>query len=395
MLLLKLLTVTVLLAGVLVQGAITKLNAARMTLYGKPNHYKKLVARLDKVLPNVSVKKVLEDTNHKTNLYPLDPHWSEGVTWAKRPGYNDQDTKKWIPQGITSSYDAYQDGVYQGKKAIFTSWYDASTAKAKDPKNKGVRISFIDTTSSNSNNWTYRNVLLVVPHETKGGHISYHPVRIHAGGIMWYGNLLYVVDTSEGIRIFDLDHIYRVDTGSRIGRVRKGKYTAANYKYIIPQMGHYVAKSATAKGFRFSFISLDRTSKPDSFIVGEYDETGKQNRIARFQLDYRTRLPIHTKGTMTTVAKQFYNIHLKSMQGALSVKSLGTQRYYFTQSHGDGPNGQGDLWIWTVGERFEPFEGVLSRGPEDLTWRDGQVWTLGEHAGDRPVYGISEGSLPP
>ena len=34
---------------------------------------------------------------------------------------------------------------------------------------------------------------------------------LHGGGIAWYGNLLYVVDTDDGLRVFDLKHIYQVD----------------------------------------------------------------------------------------------------------------------------------------------------------------------------------------
>lgn len=142
--------------------------------------------------------------------------------WDKKSGYDDQGTTKWYPQGITSSSDAYDKGTYGENDIILASWYDHDKIGGV---NKGVRISFID-----AKNNKYRNVLLVVPDTTSSGTVSFHAVKVHAGGIMWYGDKLYVVDTNNGIRIFDLNHIYEVSIGDKIGHVGSGKYQAYNYK---------------------------------------------------------------------------------------------------------------------------------------------------------------------
>ena len=49
---------------------------------------------------------------------------------------------------------------------------------------------------------------------------------------MWYGNLVYVVDTHGGLRVFDLDHMYRVDDSIKdsMGKQSNGNYGAFGYK---------------------------------------------------------------------------------------------------------------------------------------------------------------------
>lgn len=46
-----------------------KLDASKFTLKGHPNRYDDLIAKLDDALPNVSVAKVIADTNHPMKTY--------------------------------------------------------------------------------------------------------------------------------------------------------------------------------------------------------------------------------------------------------------------------------------------------------------------------------------
>ncbi|CDH53330.1 secreted protein [Lichtheimia corymbifera JMRC:FSU:9682] len=355
------------------------LDASKFTLKGYPNRYDDLIAKLDDALPNISVAKVIADTNHPMKSYSGPSNFVKDFTWDKKSGYDDQGTTKWYPQGITSSSDAYDKGTYGENDIILASWYDHDKVGGV---NKGVRISFID-----AKNNKYRNVLLVVPDTDSSGTVSFHAVKVHAGGIMWYGDKLYVVDTNNGIRIFDLNHIYEVSIGDKIGHVGSGKYQAYNYKYVIPQWGHYLADSAEAKDFNYSFISLDRTTTPDSLIMGQYDINGTKNRIVRFDIDYQTRLLKHSSGT-TATATEYYNMGLKSMQGATSVNG----RYYFSCSR--GASKAGDLYTWVVGEEPKVHTGALSIGCEDLAYRkqNDELWNLGEHPNKRPVYAIKAGN---
>lgn len=162
----------------------------------------------------VKVADVFNDGNHKLSTN------SQG--WKVWPtDFNDQGTEKWTPQGITSTADALDAGTYEGKDGWLVSWYQNTPLKS-------VRITFVDRANDE-----YRHVMLVRPHAKD----NFTTVPIHAGGIMWYGNTLWVVDTNNGIRVFDMTNIWRVDTdGDGVGKKLGGGYSAATYKYVIPQI---------------------------------------------------------------------------------------------------------------------------------------------------------------
>lgn len=57
----------------------------------------------------------------------------------------------------------------------------------------------------------YRNVLFVEPYRDARGIPNFRAIHgFHAGGCVWYGNLLYVAGTDR-IRVFDLNHPWKVD----------------------------------------------------------------------------------------------------------------------------------------------------------------------------------------
>jgi len=89
-------------------------------------------------------------------------------------------------------------------EAVLTSWYDKTSGGPR-----GVRIGF-----HNPSTGKYTYALLVEPVPTSSGMASYKAVKgVHAGGIMWYGNHLYVVDTHVGMRVFDMAKILKVRRG--------------------------------------------------------------------------------------------------------------------------------------------------------------------------------------
>lgn len=190
----------------------------------KGSDYSGIIKDLDKALPIKSVKQVLAKTNHNN------PDSSPGVkdklsafTWEDIDGYDDVNTRKWYPQGITTTADATDTGDYEGDIATLVSWHSDHYNDGK----RGVRISFINMNKGAER--AYRNVLLVRP--TVGGSKPDFEVLsgLHAGGIAWYGHFLYVVATTGGLLVFDMRHIYEVDIGDGIGRVGNG-YQAYNYR---------------------------------------------------------------------------------------------------------------------------------------------------------------------
>jgi hypothetical protein len=198
----------------------------------------KHLAPLSKIFTNakqrVNVSDVFNDGNHKMG------GTATKLSWEKTSSFNDVDTKKWYPQGISSTADAAEVGTYDGKDGWLVSWYSDEAHQ--------VRISFVNKATKK-----YRHALLVYP----AADDNFSAVGVHAGGIMWYGDTLWVVDTSNGIRVFDMSNIWKVGSGDKVGKISAGKYSAAGYKYVIPQI-RYV--HMTAPGVRQVFIEANFTS---------------------------------------------------------------------------------------------------------------------------------------
>ncbi|KAK0639012.1 hypothetical protein B0T16DRAFT_497185 [Cercophora newfieldiana] len=301
----------------------------------------------------VSVATVFNDGNHK-----MTTDSSGRKLWEKTADFNDQDTTKWVPQGITSTADALEVGTYEGVDGWIVTWH-------RDD-DKSVRVTFVDKKDG-----SYRHVLLVYPEEG-----SFREVPVHAGGVVWYGDTLWVVDTNNGIRVFDLGQIWRVDIGNGIGRVGD-KWEARGYKYVIPQKRWY--KWTSSFPFRFSYISLDRTATPDAIMVGEYQpNTTVPIRFAQFQLDYTTRR-LRMDGH-TAEATWAYCVDIERMQGAVQADG----KIYISRSNGADP---GDLFGWIPGNPAKNNVGFYPRSPEDLSYdkRGQKIYGLTEHAGKRYI----------
>lgn len=276
---------------------------------------KDVLKRIDLILPNVRVRDVVDDPNRNCTA-SLDssapfPHLTRKIRW------NDDDTESlWVPQGITGSADAYSEGQYEGRKVVLVGWYD----HLEDDVNKGARVSFVDV--ADPENPVYRHVLLVEAYRNSSGHDDIRSVgSVHAGGLVWYGNLLYVASTNH-IRVFDLRHLWRVETDhenpNHIGRGLDGKYYAYDYKYVLPQAFKYNPEPS----LRCSFISLDRTTTPDSILIGEYQEPPKVGRLLRWNIDSDSRELSYDAGSRNRATSDIsYALRgIFQMQGAVSVK---------------------------------------------------------------------------
>lgn len=175
----------------------------------------------------VTVANVFNDGNHK-----LSTNSNDYKVWPT--AFNDQ--------GITSTADALGDGTYEGKNGWLVSWY-------QDTPLRSVRITFVDRADD-----SYRHVMLINPTAND----NFATVPIHAGGIVWSGNTLWVVDTNNGIRVFDMSQIWEVDTtGEGVGKMLGGGYFAATYKYVIPQV-------------RYLIISINPTSTHTNHSLTTY-----------------------------------------------------------------------------------------------------------------------------
>ncbi|EFR00595.1 secreted protein [Nannizzia gypsea CBS 118893] len=333
-----------------------------------------------------TVSDVLDSANHQ--LIKLDARGWASVTrvtavpqsvyrWeSTTEGFDDFGTKKWYPQGVTSSSDAFQVGTYEGRNAWIMSWYDDTDGK------ESVRVTFVDKKTGK-----YRHALLVVPNTpelysgTPSPATDFKRLGIHAGGIVWYGSTLWVVDTSKGIRVFDLNNIWQVEAGDEVGKMSNGQFSAQGYLYVIPQIRTYTWTPKTEKEkFRFSWISLDRVGT-DKILVGEYAGSTTPDstpiRMAQYELDYTVR-KLQTSSQIAT-SSWAYCVDILEMQGAISHGD----KFYISTSN---PNyGLGDLWTWTPGNRARESRAWLPPGPEDMTWDEvtQTFTTISEHPGKR------------
>ncbi|GHE32720.1 hypothetical protein GCM10017673_39440 [Streptosporangium violaceochromogenes] len=266
----------------------------------------------------------------------------------------------WYPQGLTCASDAGVDG-----NTFVVSWYHRPQAGPE----RGVRLSFLDTAKLR-----YRHVLLVAA--DPGGGIS--PIDIHAGGVAWYGDLLYVADTRRGLRVFDVGHILEVNgKGKTTVGEKNGVYSAFGYRYVMPQIGAWTP--AAAGSGRFSFAAVDRSTDPHTLISGEYVEApGKVGRVARWPLNPDGSLPTDADGVASAV--DAHHLPEGRIQGALSHKGA----WYLSKGAGATRNGSLVVVGEAVSRRPYPV------GPEDLTClRDeGTLWSVTEFVGRRVVYGV-------
>ncbi len=332
----------------------------------------------------VTVPQILGDLNRQgivgitqNNADRLTNHAWRGFRWNS----GDNGVSYWYPQGITGSSDAYPDGQVGGRDIIMASWYH----KTEDRPTKGVRISVADVTDIAAVD--YRHMLLV---EATGmpDNPNFKPVEttsgdaLHAGGIAWWGRYLYVVDTTGGLRVFDLDRIMRVtntDDTSLIG-ISAGRFDAHGYGYIVPELMRYQL-AADSCDLRFSFVGVDRSSSPPALITGEYKSDEITGRIVVWDIDSNTGLLTARSDTVRPSAA--YVSGQTKMQGATRLDgnlyiSSSSQAGSFGRLYRTRPDfGESSISAWVY-------------GAEDLYVERSRnmIWTAAEHPDNRDIVGI-------
>jgi hypothetical protein len=306
----------------------------------------------------VSVEAVLAQANrtgvHKGASGALGSMNPKPLDWYAFDA-KDEDTTDWYPQGLTCGEESGSVGV----PVFVATWY----FKPEPPVvERGIRVSFLSPRTLK-----YQHALLV---EAKPDG-SYGAINIHAGGVGWHGDLLYVADTSKGLRVFDLKHLLDLRTAQndlgdpqRIGR-QGGKYHAFGYRYVIPQSDSW---RVVTSGPTFSFVSIDRGTTPHTLISGEYRENDPHGRVARWDLE------------LSGVPRDAYVMGQPKIQGAVSAGD----KWYLSQA-ADG-NTNGKLHVSTPGKLVtRPYP----IGPEDLTIQGGRLWSVTEFRNKRVIFAVS------
>ena len=328
----------------------------------------------------------------------------------------DNDTAQWYPQGVTTVADMQKDQEWgDGYKPVLVSWYDHNDNA--DGMLKGVRISFMDPGTGK-----YRHVLLVYPRADK----NYDTIRVsedpnngdynkslHAGGIIWYGNYLFVADTARGFRMFDMRRIYDLgasENGTTSGSDKVGKhgdmYYGYGYRYVMPQVGSWTrtastgTKCTTSDGSpNYSHVSLDR-SGTDHLVAGEYcaGSEAVDGRVAAWKIAgaFTAGNELITDTAYRWNADAAHNLPKSNIQGATRFNG----RWYLSQSNSSKAGTLYTTEPATSSTRVLKVSGdqPLTIGPEDLShWPGGTpdapalgtLWTVSEHTGKRMVYSVN------
>jgi hypothetical protein len=324
---------------------------------------------------------VLADLNRQGRRSPAAPGLAvhRALTWDRE----DRATRRWWPQGISTSADASDTEDVRGRRLLVTTWY----AKDLGDGHHGSRVSFVDLATHR-----YRHVLLVVPRLVDGG-LVVEPLRVHAGGIVWHGPWLHVAATARGMLTCHVDDIVRVPddrAGADRGRlaVDGDRIHTLGYRYLLPVRFAYQARTDEGhERLRYSFVSLDRLSSPPQLVAGEYARGSQTRRLARYPLDPASQL-LHGGEDGISRPLGLDNAGLGQAQGAV----LAGGRYHVTVSH--GPWVPGSVYVGTPGH-WVHHRWAVPMGPEDIAYwpsRD-ELWSLSEHPHRRWIFALRRSRL--
>ena len=341
--------------------------------------------------PALGLPAILQDLNRAGPVltsanHPAAVGYKGGFRWND----GDMATTEWIPQGLAA-------GVSGTSNVAIVSWHYAPSSP-----DKGVRVSVADISDMTLSAVNYRHLLLVRP--TSAGNFTTIPE--HGGGLAWYGNYLYMADTSDGVRVFDLAQIREVSTSTTcetaIGKVGT-EWCAYGYKYVLPQVSAYVVPSAIVSPCRpkFSFLGKDTRGTTPVLLSGEYcnntgtgcpydgSTPGLGGRLYRWPVDSTTyRLKTvsgmvaperawimnepNVQGVapiMTTTATTSYWLSSTRYSGALFKVSTGASRTAYLSGSGqwarmpEGMHATGSgTNLWTVTEGYNGSTSPASGG---------------------------------
>lgn len=293
-------------------------------------------------VPNArKLSDILQDLNRSgpvltSTTHPPATGYKGGFRWAD----DDMATQQWIPQALTA-------GISGDRNVAIASWHYAGTEKCKNgDDNKCVRVSVADITDMSAAAVHYRHLLLVKP--TADGQFTIVPE--HGGGLSWVGHYLFMADTGQGIRVFDLDQIRQVDTVScddKIGQQSTPSgpvWCAYGYKYVLPQVSAYNVPADIQSPCRptFSFLGQDKRGQVPVILSGEYCNAtttpcrvdagpGLGGRLYRWPLDAMTQR-LQTGGGTSVKPEKAYVMNEPNVQGVAPITTTTSTSSYWLSS---------------------------------------------------------------
>jgi hypothetical protein len=268
----------------------------------------------------------------------------------------DAHDRTWWPQGITTDAESSTGPA----SVVIAAWYAKGLA-GRLP-NVAARVSVLSLADAR-----YDHVLLVDPRRAwLDPRRPHRHVPLHAGGLVWVGDLLLVADTRRGMRAFDLRDVTALDR------------PVAGCRFLLPERGRWVAStSGPTHRLRWSFAAVD-ASAPDApqLLAGEYAREGTPRLV---------RLPLAPLlAGRPAEAVEVVAAGVRSMQGVARVD----ETYWVSASRGEATRGR--LWHGTAGTTFERIDDALPAGCEDLSYdaAGDRLWTQSEYPGQRLVIAV-------
>lgn len=331
------------------------------------------------------------------------PPVTNKVAWCWSTAYKDHNSLHWFPQGISSTGEADSgDGGIGGHSVVAVSWHYNTLegeVSAGCRTHNMIKVTLIDRETKK-----YRHVLLVEPTSTSSSASDFDFIPGHAGGIVWYDHYIYVTDTHNGIRVFDLRKMAKVDTyGSDVQTygINGGVSSACGYAYVLPVIHHYSQPTTSCPStgpayddrLCFSWLSLDKSSgSPYKLVAGEfYGGEGSTSRIARYALNPASSPTspslLATSGGKTIVHDAYSTSGYRGIQGGVSWTESGQVHFAFNTDCAKAPAIFSHTW---VGDTRPPSScaggGNWAAGPpEDLSYWPKlgstmveELWGLGE-----------------
>ncbi|MFK0292618.1 hypothetical protein ACIQU6_19365 [Streptomyces sp. NPDC090442] len=356
------------------------------------------LSTLDGLLAHASVHSVLNSANHRMRnaadcahtesaALPLAPKAAAAYCWD----HGDATTQDWLPQSVTTSEGATDNGTWGPDKVILSGWtHNAAKGPARD--DGLARVAFVN--ANNPEALSYRWALLAVP--TDGGH-NFAKLGSHLGGMAWYGDKLIVTAANgdahrNALYVFSMKHLLRATVrSSAIGKV-SGGYAAHGLQYVMPAIGSYSLTSAcdSSAGHGtpcFASVSLDRSAGAPSIVANEWFSSGGSQpaRLFRYRLAAPdSAAPLATDGKGHAPATEAYRTAAVGLQGAVSHQGV----WYAADARG-GRGQHGIMWRLTTrgatsahdcgSDRPQACWAQHSEGMA-LADRTGQLWSLTEWA---------------
>ncbi|MEV5613673.1 hypothetical protein [Streptomyces sp. NPDC052225] len=351
---------------------------------------------------SVGVDTVLKSANHpmrnkaacastESAALPVSPTASDAYCWDG----GDATTQSWLPQSVTTSGDADDDGMWGTNKVILAGWTH-NDGKSGEPTADDhlARVAFID--ANDPNNLKYRWVLLVIPID---GGSNYKKLESHLGGMVWYQDKLIVTARNgaadnNALYIYDMSRILQANVNSSaIGKV-DGGWSAHGYQYVMPAIGSYSLTGGACVSTNddgvpcFASISLDRTSTPDSLVATEWFSSGGSQaaRVWRYYFSTASDRPgflgISTSGYAN--ADEAYETRAVGLQGVIAHDG----KWYVDDARG-GVGQHGILWQQTTSGAkaardcgTDQTYACWGKHTESMSYwtSTGKVWTLTEWA---------------